>query len=177
MRCLYARPFSDGSSCKLSTAFLRYVNTLLQRVQEKHIGLPGAAAPLSANLSPGDAPIMEGVSMGHLSRGVCHVSNSPTPGQGGNCIIEGHNLAEFGWWKAQSFFSVLEVVQKGTPIYVFYNGRKYSYKVKEKTYKSVNDPKLYDITPGERLTLLTCVSTWSPTIYTNRRTVVVTYPE
>jgi hypothetical protein len=28
----------------------------------------------------------------------------------------------------------------------------------------------------ERLTLLTCVSTWSPTIYTNRKTVVIAYP-
>lgn len=123
-----------------------------------------------------DAPILEGVDKGHLSRGVCHVSQSPTPGHGGNYIVEGHNLAEFGLWKPQSFFSVLEVVEKGTPIYVFYNGKKYAYKVKEKTYKSVNDPKLYDITPGERLTLLTCVSTWSPTIYTNRRTVIVAYP-
>jgi len=124
-----------------------------------------------------DAPILEGVSMGQLSRGVCHLSQSPSPGEGGNCIVEGHNLAEFGWWRPQSFFSMLEVLEKGTLIYIFYNGKKYTYKVKEKTYKSVNDPKLYDITPGERLTLLTCVSTWSPTIYTNRRTVIVAYPQ
>jgi len=124
-----------------------------------------------------DAPILEGVSMAQLSRGVCHVSTSPIPGEGGNCIVEGHNLAEFGWWRPQSFFSMLEVLEKGTPIYIFYNGKKYTYKVKEKTYKSVNDTKLYDVTPDERLTLLTCVSTWSPTIYTNRRTVIVAYPQ
>jgi LPXTG-site transpeptidase (sortase) family protein len=122
-----------------------------------------------------DAPILEGVSPGQLMQGVCHTSNTPAPGEGSNCIIEGHNLAEFGWWKSQSFFSMLELVDRGTPIYVFYNGKKYIYKVREKTYKSVNDPKLYDITPGEKLTLLTCVSTWSPTIYTNRRTVIVAY--
>jgi LPXTG-site transpeptidase (sortase) family protein len=124
-----------------------------------------------------DAPIIEGVSKGQLSIGVCHISQSPTPGEGGNCIVEGHNLAEFGWWRPQSFFSMLEVVDKETPIYIFYNGKKYTYKVKYKTYKNVNDPKLYDITIGERLTLITCVSTWSPTIYTNRRTVIVAYPE
>jgi LPXTG-site transpeptidase (sortase) family protein len=123
-----------------------------------------------------DAPILEGVTQGQLSRGVCHVSQSPAPGEGGNCIIEGHNLAEFGWWKPQSFFSMLEVVDKGTPIYVFYNGKKYTYTVREKTYKNVSDPKLYDSIPGERLTLLTCVSTWSPTIYTNRKTLVIAYP-
>jgi len=72
---------------------------------------------------------------------------------------------------------MLEILDKGTPIYIFYNGKKYVYKVKEKTYKSVNDPKLYDITPGERLTLITCVSTWSPTIYTNKRTMITAYPQ
>jgi hypothetical protein len=83
----------------------------------------------------------------------------------------GHNLAEFGFWRPESFFSLFEVIDKGAPVYVFYNGKKYIYKVKDKTYKDVNDPKLYNITSGERLKLITCVSTWSPTIYTNRRTV------
>ena len=123
-----------------------------------------------------DAPIIEGVSAGNLSKGVCRVSVSSLPGEHGNCIIEGHNLAEFGWWKEQSFFSMLEVLRKGTPVYIFYDGRKYEYRVTGKTYKDVNDPKFYDITPGERLTLITCVSTWSPTIYTNRRTVIVADP-
>jgi LPXTG-site transpeptidase (sortase) family protein len=123
-----------------------------------------------------DVPILEGVSMGQLSQGVCHILQSSPPGERGNCIIEGHNLAEFGWWRPQSFFSMLEILEKGTPIYIFFNGKKYVYKVKEKSYKNVNDPKLYDITSGERLTLITCVSTWSPTIYTNRRTVIVAYP-
>ncbi|MCJ7482377.1 MAG: sortase [Thermodesulfovibrionales bacterium] len=140
----------------------------LGRVQGNRIIIPTALV---------DVPILEGVSIGQLSQGVCHISQSPSPGEGGNCIIEGHNLAEFGWWRPQSFFSMLEILDKGTPIYIFYNGRKYVYKVKEQAYKNVNDPKLYDITLGERLTLITCVSTWSPTIYTNRRTVIVAYPQ
>jgi LPXTG-site transpeptidase (sortase) family protein len=123
-----------------------------------------------------DASIIEGSTQFNLSRGVCHIQNSPAPGERGNCIIEGHNLAEFGWWKAQSFFSLLEIVGKETPIYVFYNERKYAYKVRDKTYRDINDPKLYDFSPGERLTLITCVSTWSPTIYTNRRTVITANP-
>jgi hypothetical protein len=72
---------------------------------------------------------------------------------------------------------MLEVLEKGTPIYIFYNGRRYVYKVKEKTYKNITDPTLYVLSSGERLTLLTCVSTWSPTIYTNRRTVIIAYPQ
>jgi len=140
---------------------------ILGQVQGNRIIIPTALV---------DVPILEGVSMGQLSRGVCHISQSSAPGEGGNCIIEGHNLAEFGWWRPQSFFSMLEILDKGTPIYIFYGGMKYVYLVKDKAYKNVNDPKLYDITPGERLTLITCVSTWSPTIYTNRRTVIVANP-
>ncbi|MEW6584528.1 MAG: sortase [Nitrospirota bacterium] len=123
-----------------------------------------------------DVPIIEGVDNSKLSRGVCRIPQSSLPGEGGNCIIEGHNVAEFRWWRPQSFFSMLEVLNKGDAIYIFYNGKKYIYKVKEKIYKNVNDSKLYDNTRGERLTLITCVSTWSPTIYTNRRTIIVAYP-
>jgi LPXTG-site transpeptidase (sortase) family protein len=123
-----------------------------------------------------DAPIIEGANKSNLSRGACHIANSPSPGEGGNCIIEGHNLAEFGWWRPQSFFSLLEIVGKEVPVYVFYNGRKYVYKVKDKTYREISDPKLYEFSPGERLTLITCISTWSPTIYTNRRTVITANP-
>jgi LPXTG-site transpeptidase (sortase) family protein len=140
----------------------------LQQVNDNRIIIPSVLV---------NAPILEGVSKGQLSRGVCHVPNSSLPGQGGNCIIEGHNLAEFGIWEPKSFFSLLDIVPEGTPVYVFYNGRKYTYRVKVKTYRDVNDPKLFDVTVGERLTLLTCVSTWSPTIYTNKRTVVIANPQ
>jgi LPXTG-site transpeptidase (sortase) family protein len=124
-----------------------------------------------------DAPILEGVSKEQLSKGVCHLSGSPLPGQGGNYIVEGHNLAEFGIWESKSFFSLLDVVSEGAPIYVFRNGKKYTYKVKAKTYRDVNDPKLFAVPAGEHLTLLTCVSTWSPTIYTSKRTVVIADPQ
>jgi LPXTG-site transpeptidase (sortase) family protein len=89
-----------------------------------------------------DASILEGADKRNLSRGVCHIVNSPFPGEGGNFIIEGHNLAEFGLWKPQSFFSLLEVLDKGSPIYVFYKDKKYIYKVKEKTQRDVSDPDL-----------------------------------
>ena len=124
-----------------------------------------------------DAPILEGVDMEKLSEGVCHVPKSSVPGQGGNCIIEGHNLGEFGWWRPKGRFSMLEIMEKGIPIYVFYKGKKYIYRAKKKIYTDVNDPKLYDFSPGERLTLLTCTSSWDITVYTTKRTVIIAYPE
>jgi LPXTG-site transpeptidase (sortase) family protein len=124
-----------------------------------------------------DAPILEGIDMEKLSEGVCHVSKSSAPGKGGNCILEGHNIGEFGWWRTQGPFNMLEIMDQGIRIYVFYKGKKYVYKVKEKTSMDVNDPKLYDFSSGERLTLITCAASWDPTIYTNRRIVIVAYPE
>jgi LPXTG-site transpeptidase (sortase) family protein len=124
-----------------------------------------------------DAPILEGIDMEKLSEGVCHVSKSSAPGKGGNCIFEGHNIGEFGWWRTQGPFSMLEILDQGIRIYVFYKGKKYVYKVKEKTSMDVNDPKLYDFSPGERLRLITCAASWDPTIATNRRIVIVAYPE
>jgi len=124
-----------------------------------------------------DAPVLEGATQLQMARAVCRHKFSSAPGEGGNCIIEGHNLAEFGWWKPQSFFSLLEIVEKGAPVYLFYKGKRYVYRVKEKTYKSITDPTLYETTPDEKLTLVTCVSTWSPTIYSSKRTVIIAAPE
>jgi LPXTG-site transpeptidase (sortase) family protein len=124
-----------------------------------------------------DAPILEGIDREKLSEGVCHFSKSAVPGKGCNCILEGHNIGEFGWWRPQGPFNMLEILDQGIRIYVFYKGKKYVYKVKEKTSMDVNDPKLYDFSRGERLTLITCAASLDPTIYTNRRTVIVAYPE
>jgi LPXTG-site transpeptidase (sortase) family protein len=123
-----------------------------------------------------DAPILEGIDMEKLSEGVCHIPKSAVPGKGGNCIIEGHNLGEFGWWRPQGPFNMLEILEEGVLIYVFYNGKKHVYKVKEKIYTDVNDPKLYNFSPGERLTLITCTSTLDITVYTDKRTVIIAYP-
>ena len=124
-----------------------------------------------------DAEILDGVNTENLSLGVCRVSKSAKPGQKGNCIIEGHNLGDYKWWRPQGPFNMIEVLEKGVHIYISYRGKKYTYKVKEKYYKDVNDPKLYDFSPGERLTLITCTSTWNPSIDTDKRTVIVAYPE
>lgn len=123
-----------------------------------------------------DAPIIEGLNERTLHDGVGHDQNSVSPGQKGNCIIEGHNLAEFGLFQERSFFSLLELIRQDAPIHVFYKGKKYTYKVVKKKRLDVSDPILRKNTAHEQLTLITCVSTWSVTIYTNKRTVVICKP-
>jgi sortase (surface protein transpeptidase) len=70
-----------------------------------------------------------------------------------NYIIEGHNLGEFGWWRPYRPFNMLEVLEKGILIYIFHKGKKYIYKMQEEVYTDVNDPKVYDFSPGERYRL------------------------
>jgi LPXTG-site transpeptidase (sortase) family protein len=124
-----------------------------------------------------DAEILDGVNTENLALGVCRVLKSAKPGQKGNCIIEGHNLGDYKWWRPQGPFNMIEVLEKGVNIYISYKGKKYTYKVKEKHYKDVNDPNLYDFSPGERLTLITCTSSWNTSINTDKRTVIVAYPQ
>jgi len=123
-----------------------------------------------------DAPIFDGVTARTLHDGVAHDSSSVYPGEKGNCIIEGHNLAEIGFLKPMSFFSLMEVVGEGAPVYVFYKGKKHTYEVAKKKKLDVSNPELRRRTQNEQLTLITCVSTWSVTIYTSKRMVVICLP-
>ncbi len=123
-----------------------------------------------------DAAIIEGKGPKQLSEGVSHIKDSATPNEKGNCILEGHNLAEFGLFKPKSFFSLLDVVKEDAKVYVFWKGKRYTYNVTDKQTMNVNDPKLYQKTNDKRLTLITCVSTWSASIYTDKRTVIIAKP-
>lgn len=123
-----------------------------------------------------DAEIKEGRMPKNFSNGVVHPSDSATPGQPGVFVLEGHNLAEFGFWQPRSFFSLLDVAGRGTRVYVFYKDAKYVYEVTDKKQLKVDDPRLYDMTGPSRLRLVSCVSTWSLTIYTDWRTVVTAKP-
>jgi len=124
-----------------------------------------------------DAPILEGVDEDTLSEGVCHIPESAAPGEGGNCIIIGHNLGDFFEQSGpQGPFNMLEATEKGQLIHIFYGGKKYIYKVKEKTYKDTDDPTLYDFSPGERLTLITCAGILEPTVSTDTKLIITAYP-
>jgi LPXTG-site transpeptidase (sortase) family protein len=153
-------------------------NELLQEGEWKSAELFGRENWLIFPNAVVDAPILEGVDEDTLSEGVCHISESAAPGQGGNFIIIGHNLGDFFERSGpQGPFNMLEATEKGQLIHIFYGGKKYIYKVKEKTYKDVDDPTLYDFSPGERLTLITCAGSLDPTVYTDTRVVITAYPQ
>jgi LPXTG-site transpeptidase (sortase) family protein len=123
-----------------------------------------------------DAPVVEGTTDSDLARAIAHLAVTGTPGSGRNVVLEGHNLAELGAARPNELFSLLETVRDGAMVYLFWNGKRYAYRVHGKTYKNAGrallEPQL-----GERLTLVTCVSSWSLSISTTRRTVVTALPD
>lgn len=120
-----------------------------------------------------DSPIIEGLTAENLKKGIVMVSGSAYPGSEGNTIFEGHNYAQFVGGR-QNFFTLLHLIKKGAKIYIYYEGKRYQYQVKEKKILKVSDPKLYARTSQEQITLITCASDWSLSMISPTRRVVIT---
>lgn len=136
----------------------------LNRVDENRIIIPSVLV---------DAPISAEFSEKALRQGVVHVPGSSYPGQDGNTILEGHNYAWFTRGYQESF-TLLHLIKRGAEIYVYYGGKKYSYRVAGKKTLEVNDPRLYAVTSYRQLTLITCASSWSVSGISPTKRVVVT---
>ncbi len=110
-----------------------------------------------------------------LTRGVAHARNTALPNENGNIFIFAHSSADF--WEASKYnaiFYLLSKLEKGDKIYLFYQGRKYTYTVSEKkTVEATNTSYLENQTSGNQLTLMTC---WPPGT-TLKRLVVIARPE
>lgn len=110
-----------------------------------------------------------------LTRGVAHARNTALPNENGNIFIFAHSSADF--WEASKYnaiFYLLSKLEKGDKIYLFYQGRKYTYAVSEKkTVEAAETSYLEAKNPGSRLTLMTC---WPPGT-TLKRLLVLAQPE
>lgn len=123
-----------------------------------------------------DAPVIEGFTKEALEKGIGHVSGSAQPGEKGNIVLAGHNYAYFMPGE-QNLFSLLHLVKKNAKIYIFYEGKRYIYTVKDKKQLPKDDPAIFIPTPYERLTLIASGSSWTrATISSTERLVVVAYP-
>ncbi len=124
-----------------------------------------------------DAPLREGTSEKVLSSNIGIFKEGKRPGQKGNTILEGHNITEFGFLIGKNnLFSLLDLIKKKQKVYLFYDGKKFTYQVKEKMRLNVTDPSLYKQEKKEQLTLITCATTWNPSIKTNWRIKVLCMP-
>jgi len=96
-----------------------------------------------------------------LDEGVLHFPQSALPGQKGQTIILGHS-APLGWPKIkyQWVFSRLNELNPGDKFFIYFNDKKYSYKVKEKLFliKGQNIPQ--DLTKLSNIVML--ITCWPP---------------
>jgi len=123
-----------------------------------------------------DAPINEGFTNEALKTGIAHVSDSAIPGEPGTVVLAGHNYAYFVQGD-QNFFSLLHLMKPGTPIYIFWAGKRYVYKSYEMETVPMDDPVIFAQSDSPSLTLVGCASSWdSATISATRRLVVRARP-
>lgn len=96
-----------------------------------------------------------------LDLGVVFFSSSSLPGEAGETIILGHS-APPNWPKIKYdwVFTDLEKLVEGDVIYVYYEGRKYTYKVKDHIIiEKGQDESIYLTNYGNILVLMSC---WPP---------------
>ena len=109
-----------------------------------------------------------------LQNGVVHYPGTAQPGENGNVVITGHS-SYFLWdpGRFKDVFALLHEVDIGDTIVVYYNQKKYLYKVYDK--KVVLPEQVDVLTQGgdNRLTLITC----TPVGTNLKRLIVLAKPE
>lgn len=101
---------------------------------------------------------MENIFMQELEKGVVRYPGSATPGERGNTFIFGHS-SNYPWMKGgyNDVFALLDNVEFGDQIIVFYNQKKFVYTVREKKIVRPGDVKALERDPEAReLSLMTC---------------------
>lgn len=101
---------------------------------------------------------MENIFMQELEKGVVRYPGSAVPGEKGNAFIFWHS-SNYPWLKGDfnDVFALLDNVEFGDQIIVFYNQKKFVYTVREKKIVRPGDVKVLERNPEAReLSLMTC---------------------
>ncbi len=117
----------------------------------------GANAKVIANVDPFNSKEYQAA----LSHGVAHAKGSALPGQKGNVFLFSHSSVDF--WQAtryNSVFYLLDKLQPGDQILVYYQNQKYIYQMTNKLIVEPSDISYLSRTSTQNtLTLMTC---WPP---------------
>lgn len=113
-----------------------------------------ANAKVIPNVDPNDSATYQKV----LTQGVASTKGSVAPGKEGNIFIFAHSGIDF--YEAERYnavFYLLDKLEKGDEIFIFYKGEKIRYAVTESKTVGADETKYYDGIPGKKtLTLMTC---------------------
>lgn len=110
--------------------------------------------------------IYEGPDMRTLNKGIWHRPGTSSPAKGGNTVIAGHR---FTWTDPKGIFYYLNKVKKGDEIGVWWQQKRYLYRVTTIKVVPPTEVSVENNTANARLTLYTCTPLWSP----HQRLVVV----
>lgn len=114
---------------------------------------------------------LEDVFMNELTNGIIRYPGSAKPGEEGNSFIFGHS-SNFPWikWDYNDVFALLDNVVFGDEIIVYYNQKKYVYKIREKNIIKPGDVSVLKRNNGKsEISLMTC---WPVGTTLNRMIVV-----
>ncbi len=106
-----------------------------------------------------DTEIFEGPTATTLNKGLWHRPATSTPDKGGNTVIAGHR---FTYTNPKGIFYYLDKVQIGDEIGVWWQQKRYLYKVTAIKTVPPTDIAVEDNTATPQLTLYTCTPLWSP---------------
>lgn len=117
----------------------------------------GANARVIPDVDPYDSRVYQRA----LTKGVAHAKGTSYPGDPGNIFLFSHSSANF--YEAaryNSVFFLLRILEPGDEIFLYYQGRKFRYVVRDKTIAAPSDVSyLTDDTAVPTVTLMTC---WPP---------------
>ncbi len=124
----------------------------------------------SENLIKRDWNALEKQMQKALRDGVVHYPGTALPGQGGNTVITGHS-SYFPWdpGRFKDVFALLHDVVVGDEIIIFYEQKKYIYKVSNIKVVLPKDIESLKPTSSEQLTLITCTP-----VGTNLKRLIIT---
>ncbi len=117
----------------------------------------GANAKVLANIDPFDEKEYQSA----LTRGVAHAKGSVFPGQIGNVFIFAHSAGNFyDANRYNAIFYLLNKLEKGDEVYLFYQKKSYRYQVMEKKLVDASAISFISApTSKKTVTLMTC---WPP---------------
>lgn len=117
----------------------------------------GANARIIPNVDPYDSRVYQKA----LTRGVAHAKGSAYPGSLGNVFLFAHSSENFyEAMQYNSIFYLINKLEKGDDIYLYHDGRKYTYIVESK--KIVGADAIDYLTHPQGTKTVTLMTCWPP---------------
>lgn len=104
--------------------------------------------------------IYDGLPYPSMDKGVWHDNTTSTPDKGGNTVLAGHRFMYYGTDTGATFYN-LDKVNSGDMITVFWQGKRYDYRVAKTFVVPPSDAAIKSPTKDSELTLYTCTPLWT----------------